>query len=170
VEIDARSDRAQQIIEIVRNAGAEPPDRLELATLRDLFLHRIVMSKQQEAAPDLNAISIAEHLLRDGHPVDDGAVATLQVLDHEGTVLMLEDARMHAGDERILDLHVGLLAAAERELSSDRVLVPSELACQHDDACLLLLLGEASLRENVAPCYFGGIVPRHRMSRLPQAH
>ena len=81
---------------------------------------------------------------------------------------MLEDARMHTGDERILDLDVGLLAAAEGELSFDRVLVPSELACQHDDTCLLLLLGEALLRENVAPCYFGGIVPRHRMSRPPK--
>ena len=44
-KVDAGSDRTQKIVEIVRDARPESPDRLELTTLSDLLFHGIVMRK-----------------------------------------------------------------------------------------------------------------------------
>ena len=46
-EVDAGPHRAEKVVEVVGDARPEPSDGLELATLRDLLLHWIVMGKQQ---------------------------------------------------------------------------------------------------------------------------
>ena len=76
----------------------------------------------------------------------------------------LKDPRVHSRHERVVDLHVGLLAAAERQLVVDGVLVTGQIPGEHDDAGLLLLLGEPLLRKDVAPCNLSGIVSRHQQA------
>ena len=91
-EVDAGAHRTEEVVEVVRDPCAEPPDRFELPALRHLLFHRVVVREQQEAASNLDAVSVGEHLLGDRHPVDERAVAALEILDHERAVRMLENA------------------------------------------------------------------------------
>ncbi len=114
--------RREQVVEVVGHAAGNLADGLQLLRLQQLLLQPVVADEHVDRLiADLDLVAEGQGPRLHGHPVDHGAVAAIQVLQHELAALLAADARVVARDVGVQHPHLGVEVAADDHLVEDRV-------------------------------------------------
>src|SRR6188768_1737839 len=118
--VDARTDRAEHVVQVMGDAGAHAPQRFQTLPLEQLIFYRIEGYEQQhDVRPDLDLVAEGQQMASDGQTVDLRAVLAAEVLQQIRTEIAFRDPRVAARHLGILERHGSVAAATNHGLVAD---------------------------------------------------
>jgi hypothetical protein len=134
-ECGAGVQSGQHVVQIVRDAGAQAPDRFEPLALDELLFDQVEAGQgHDDARPQADLVTQTDQGVVDPAPVQERAVLAAQILDLEAARVAAANPCMEPGNPRIVDHHGRVRGAADGGDAVDLELLPHRRAVDHRHA------------------------------------